>query len=61
MSQKHENTKVEKYKNDMFGLILPFPEYQSVSCRAAGRKEEHKEHLPTGIWEIGLQTLCFTM
>ena len=61
MSQKHESKRVEKCKNDMFGLIWPFPEYESVSCRAAGRKEGHKERSPDGIGEIGLQTTCFTM
>ena len=61
VSQKHESKRVEKCKNDMFGWIWPFPEYQSASCHAAGRKERQKECLPTGIGEFGLQTTCFIM
>ena len=61
MSQKHESQKVEKFKNDMFGLIWPFPEYQMVSCHAAGRKEGQKERSTTRIWVFGLQTTCFTL
>ena len=49
MSQKHEGKRVEKCKNDMFGLIWPFPEYQWVARHAAGRKERQKERLPIGI------------